>query len=36
MIKYMKNACISSSLKAVICVDKIYNLCRTFVNDYNI
>ena len=31
MIKYMQNACISSSSKAVISVDKTYNLCGTFV-----
>ena len=30
MIKYMQNACISSSSKAVISVDKTYNLCGTF------
>ena len=31
MIKYMQNACISSGSKAVISVDKTYNLCETFV-----
>ena len=31
MIKYMQNACTSSSSKAVISVSKTCNLCETFV-----